>query len=189
MVRPKNPNDPVEVIQAASQEWGVPTWIGVDIADEESGLNPSANVMDTNGAYSTGLFQLNQKGQGKGYSVNQLKNPMLNANIGVRALVGPYKQSVKLGLTGFDQLAYVASHGGHPGNTGVMPDSYKQRLHQVYLQNGGADTATDTGQTNAGTGTGGVSSFFQSLQAGDWQKIAVDAVFALVGVVLIAAVV
>ncbi|MBX6361653.1 MAG: transglycosylase SLT domain-containing protein [Acidobacterium ailaaui] len=120
-----------------ADQYGVPPWIPLDIAEEESGLNPSA--VGDNGT-SFGLFQLHKGGgQGDGYPVSALLDPLTNTTIAMRSIASAYQEARAQGLTGWDLLSYVASHSGHPTETGYMPSSYAQRLYQIYEQSGGAD--------------------------------------------------
>lgn len=92
---------------------GVPTSIWESIAGAESGLNPSAV-----GRHSVGLFQLNRyTGQGRGYSVQQLENPLLNASIASKYIAPAYQQGLSEGFSGAALAQYTATHSGHPGGT------------------------------------------------------------------------
>lgn len=149
-------SDPTSALQAIdewSQVYGVPTIVTETIADEESGLNPSLNIIDTNNAYSTGLYQLNQDGEGAGFTPTALENPSLNAQIGIRSMVTPYQQAQAQGLTGLKEVEYVADHSGHPDETGYMPASYTQQLTNAYdtVANGSASSTNPTVTVPAGT--------------------------------------
>jgi hypothetical protein len=53
--------------------------------DQESGGNPSVTSPNPDGGTNVGLWQLDTPGgKGAGYSVAQLKNPLLNARVAVR---------------------------------------------------------------------------------------------------------
>lgn len=120
------------IITKYAQMYGVSPAVALTIAQEESGGTNAAPGLDSNGVYSTGLFQLNQKGQGAGYNPQALVNPSLNASIGVKALAPAYKQAQARGLSGYPLVQYVASHAGHPDNTGYLPASYNSRLYAAY---------------------------------------------------------
>lgn len=127
----------VSIIRRFAASVDLPDWIPLSIAQVESGLDPAANAIDTNGVYSTGLFQLNQLGQGYGHTIASLIDPEINCEIGIPPMVAPYHVALEMGLDGFDLLAYVASHSGHPDEIGFMPDSYRAALAQAYTIWGG----------------------------------------------------
>jgi Lysozyme like domain len=54
------------------------------IADHESSGNPAAQSANPDGGTNVGLWQLDTKGKGAGFSVSQLLNPILNARVAVR---------------------------------------------------------------------------------------------------------
>jgi len=62
-----------------------PLWEST-LAVEDSGLDPSVVITDTNGAQSVGLFQLNKLGLGAGYANSTLQDPGTNAGIAARAM-------------------------------------------------------------------------------------------------------
>lgn len=123
---------------------GVPVWIANDIVQVESGGDPNAKGDYVNGSpTSFGSYQLHQNGgQGTGYTAAQLLNPKFNAKLGTAALVKATQQAQQNGLTGLQELMYVANNSGHPGNLGVattqaVEPSYDTKLAQVYKDNGG----------------------------------------------------
>ena len=59
-------------------------------AMQESGGNSQATSNNPDGGTNVGLWQLDTRGVGAGYTVEQLKNPFLNARITVRATQGGY---------------------------------------------------------------------------------------------------
>ncbi|MHB1701362.1 MAG: transglycosylase SLT domain-containing protein, partial [Acidobacteriaceae bacterium] len=90
-------------------EWGA-------IAQAESGLNPSASAVDSNGYPSVGLFQENQApgNPGAGYSSAQLQDPVFNATVAAKT-IGPAAQAGRaMGLSGSSLEAFIADHSGHP---------------------------------------------------------------------------
>jgi Lysozyme like domain len=56
------------------------------IASHESGGNPNATSSNPDGGTNVGLFQLDTPGgKGAGYTIDQLKDPVLNTKITIRA--------------------------------------------------------------------------------------------------------
>lgn len=93
---------------------GVPTQIWTSIAYAESSFVPTArNTADPNGG-SYGLFALNLGGQGRGYQVPYLLDPINNAMIAVK-YIGP---AVK--RCGADNIACVSAYSGHPVEDGSL---------------------------------------------------------------------
>lgn len=94
---------------------GVPTRVWTAISYAESSFVPwAANTRDPNGG-SYGLFALNLGGQGKGYQVNYLKDPINNAMIAS----GPIANAVK--RCGPDNISCIAVWSGHPVENGQIP--------------------------------------------------------------------
>lgn len=124
-----------QIITAAAHQYGVAPWVAEDIAQLESHDDP--NAIGDHGT-SFGLFQLHWGGQGTGYTAAQLKDPILNANIGISHMAAPYQKGVSMGLQGYGLLDYVATHSGHPGygGPGHYP-SYENALKNVYQSSGG----------------------------------------------------
>jgi hypothetical protein len=84
----------VEVAKAK----GVDPLLALATADHESSLNPNVRVMDhyKNGApagYSSGLFQLNEHGEGAGMSLQDLLDPKTNATVALTEIASVMKQS------------------------------------------------------------------------------------------------
>ncbi|UOF90770.1 transglycosylase SLT domain-containing protein [Fodinisporobacter ferrooxydans] len=130
------PGSTTDAINYWSQKYGVPGYISYAIANAESGLRPDA---EGDKGTSWGLFQLHQNGgQGTGYTAGQLKNPMLNAQIGLRSIAEAYKKAKSLGIPEGPQMAqWVAEHSGHPGgnvNQGVhssLDDNIRNYAQQI----------------------------------------------------------
>lgn len=117
-----------------ASNYGVPKYIAYSIAQSESSLNPMANVLDTNGVYSTGLYQLNQMGQGYGYTVAQLQNPYLNAEIGLRYIGAAYAAAKSRGVDKDNPIAlagWVAGHSGHPGGSPSSSGYYSSLTQSI----------------------------------------------------------
>lgn len=105
-----------DAISYYAKEYDVPEYIAYSIAMAESSLNPDSEYGEANGTKSYGLFQLNSKGQGAGYSPDQLKNPMTNAKIGMKAIADAYHKLKSQGLPDDATMAMkVAENSGHPG--------------------------------------------------------------------------
>jgi len=82
------------------------------IALAESNKDP--NAIGDNGR-SVGLYQNNMaNGRGKGYTVDQLKDPNFNADLSARELIKYYNQGVQKGLSGEKLTAYVSKYGQRP---------------------------------------------------------------------------
>lgn len=125
-----------DIVSQVAESYGVPPWIALDIMQVESGGNPSA-VGDQGTSF--GLFQLHKGGgQGDGYPLSVLLDPVRNTEIAMSPIARAYRQGVQQGLTGYSLLEYTASHSGHPTETGYMPESYRQQLIQAYQSGLGA---------------------------------------------------
>lgn len=173
----------VQIITAAAQKYGLPAWIPLDIAGWETRGSYDANsynAQDLNGASSVGVFQLNQAGVGAGYSVAQLQDPTLNADLAVSRMQSAYATGVRQGYQGVQLLEYTANNSGWPGNGGIGADSvtvqYDTGLAQYYAQTGGGQntgttivSATSPTQTQAGPAPSSASLVF--LQLDDAEKV------------------
>jgi len=103
-----------EKVKAVFDRYGVPEFVWYPIALAESGLN--ALAMGDHGA-SVGVFQLNRAGgQGTGYTVDQLTDPTLNAEIAAQAIVPAYN-ALKSSTPSGSLAAEVARRSGHPGGS------------------------------------------------------------------------
>lgn len=121
--------------------YGIPDSVWQPIQTVESGGNPDAYVNNAN-EESVGLFQLNRKnGLGVGYSVDQLKDPVVNATIAAQKMSPNVKAGQAQGLTGYALTQYVAANSGFPTEMGVsaMPSSYATKLLAAF---GGSDNST-----------------------------------------------
>lgn len=106
-----------ETITHIANQYDIPAWIPLSIAQHESGFNPST-VGD--GGTSFGLFQLHRGGLAPSHLADkELKDPEINTKIAVPHMVASYKKGVKQGLEGLDLLRYVANTSGWPGNLGT----------------------------------------------------------------------
>ncbi len=103
------------IIRSAAAFAGTDDHVAMAIAMAESGFDPDA-VGDA--GCSIGLFQLNTcGGQGDDYRDNRaaLKNPWLNASIGIIAIARAVFRYKDRGLTPDVYIREVARHSGHPG--------------------------------------------------------------------------
>lgn len=156
-----------QMIASVAGEYGVPAWIPEDIAYVESQFHPGA--VGDNGT-SFGLFQLHVGGgQGDGYSLQTLLNPLANTTIAMQTISQAYKAGRAQGLTGFQLLSYVADHSGHPDETGYMPPSYEQSLYAAYSGQAAAAGAVQAGVSGAAAGFADMSFQATATQgAPDW---------------------
>jgi hypothetical protein len=153
-----------DTVKAPFRNRGVPVDIWLPILFAESSGNPNAHNRGTPSVPedSIGLFQLNRKGgQGAGYSVEQLMNPALNAEIASRYIAEGYQRCQ---ARGDGSVACVAVNSGHPGN---VPRDDRRILWIVQLweavKTGGNETdkwaravaKVGAGPTEPGPGGGG----------------------------------
>lgn len=151
-------NTITSIITAAAYKYGVAPWVALDVAQVESGLNPSA--VGDNGT-SFGLFQLHYGGQAGNMSVGQLENPYINADVGVKNMAAAYKKGAAAGLTGFALADYTATDSGHPGYAGPGNyAAYEQQLRSAYYSYNPTTSGSDPSQVSIpsqSTGTGAQS--------------------------------
>jgi Transglycosylase SLT domain len=112
-------------VNAVFSGLGVPDWIWYPISILESGGNPSSVHMDTNGYNSVGLFQLNMApptapggpGQGYGYTIAQLQDPVENATIAAKPIADAWNSALSSmpGASRDELLVFVADNSGHAG--------------------------------------------------------------------------
>jgi hypothetical protein len=92
--------------------YNVPAWVWYPLAWAESRGNP--NAIGDNGC-SVGLFQLNRcVGQGTGYTVEQLKDPLFNAQIAAQRIGAAWQQLQSSALPPPELALQVARQSGHP---------------------------------------------------------------------------
>lgn len=148
-----------QAIDTWSNAYGVPPIVLETIAQEESGGNPTQ--VGDNGT-SFGVFQFHKGGgQGDGVPISTLDNVSYESQQ-TAALAAPvYQQAKSLGLSGYPLIQYVASHTGHPTDTGVMPASYNTQLQSAYqtvLAGGFGGSATTDPSGNLVPSSSGSSS-------------------------------
>lgn len=126
------------------QQKGVPAWVWIPIMVSESSGNP--NIVSYTPTQSVGLFQLDTvSGQGQGYPISYLQNPINNAQIASGPIAQAYhdallhyakykRPEMPMGATQFQILDYVATHSGHAGL--VKPYSNDLENHFNALRNG-----------------------------------------------------
>ena len=104
---------------------GVPSHIWLAIAVSESNGDPTARG---DAGASIGLFQLYTKGgQGDGYSIEELLNPIKNASVAAVSIAAAYREWG-------DNIIELARHSGHP-NTNLSPDDPWLKRMAVYAAN------------------------------------------------------
>lgn len=142
-----------DIISSTAGAYGIPDWIPVSIAEWESSMQTTQDIVDTNGQHSTGLFQLNQAGLGKGHSISDLKKASINSEIAIPAMVPAYKEGVAKGLQGTDLLDYVANNSGWPGNGGVAVIQHTEPGYDVGLNKAYGKISGDYIDPTSGTPT------------------------------------
>lgn len=151
--------------ESIMESYGIPESVWKPIQWVESKGKPDAYVKTSN-EESVGLFQLNRlNGLGVGYSVSQLKDPVVNATIAAKKMSPIVKQGQAKGLTGYDLTKYVAANGGWPTQQGVsaMPQSYETELKKAFGIGGNVN--------ESGVSTGSVSLDDSAVDSGDDSNI------------------
>jgi soluble lytic murein transglycosylase-like protein len=119
-------------VKPIAQKYGVPDFIWETIAIMESNGNPNAQNASS---HATGLFQLMPNGGQAdnalrdGHSLEDLKNPALNAQYGMPSIARAYNQ-IK-GDANFPDGNWwikLASLSGHPYENGDMSNGYSKQL-------------------------------------------------------------
>lgn len=111
------------------------------LAVENRGLDPSANPVDTNGARSWGLFQLNEKGVGAGYAPATLTNAVENARIAAARMATQLQRDGTLGADPASQLRSVEQAGW---NGSLAQDPYRQSVLAAITSGGELPTSSGT---------------------------------------------
>lgn len=140
------------IIIETADRYGLPAWIPLDIARRESGLNP--NSVGDNGS-SFGLFQLHRGGLAPSSRTDEeLKDPAINADIGIRGMLENFKRGQSAGLTGYELEEYTANMSGWPGQLGPAwtnknrPD-YNSALKRIYADDASEQYITAYGGPSA----------------------------------------
>ena len=180
---------------------GVPENVWRPIMQTESKGDPNA-YFKTGLEESVGLFQLNrQGGLGAGHSLENLKNPEVNASIAAGAMSPAYVRGLSQGLTGFSLTQYVAYNSGWPTQAGAkalaydpVVQAYNPKLLEAYTQMSGGTVETSAGSVALPPAVG-ISSQLQSLQGtaqasgGGWaaeaQGIGLMTLLAVLGLILL----
>lgn len=126
------------IIESVALQNGVNPNLALATAQtEDPSLNPAA--INSNGEYSVGIYQENmQGGEGSGYSVSQLENPVLNAEISLSHIA-----AVQATMPGASP-GQIAAAAQRPAN----PTAYAAEVNANY-QKDVAASASAAGLTNA----------------------------------------
>lgn len=120
-------------IKQVFDQYGVPPWIWYPIAIAESGGRPNAVNVESNGSVSYGLFQLNDHGQGAGYSPAVLADPLQNARIAAVAIADAWDKVKDSGLSLTDQLTQVMQGSGHGGAVEIGLNAFRNFSGRGYV--------------------------------------------------------
>jgi hypothetical protein len=111
------------IIREEAVRTGVPLDLAYTFIAAESGFDPGAHRL-TDLEDSVGLLQLNRKrGQGTGYSVEELKDPRRNLQIGLPYIAAAFRQTWSPTIAPFEFIYLVSIRSGHPGE--VPRDDYR----------------------------------------------------------------
>lgn len=110
---------------------GVPLDLAYALIAVESGFDPNAHNL-TQFEDSVGLLQLNRMGgQGQGYTVEELKDPRRNLQIGLPYIARAFAASWSPDILPYEFIWLVSVRSGHPGD--VARDDYRiRRIAQVW---------------------------------------------------------
>jgi hypothetical protein len=145
-----------QMIVAAANQYGVPLNVALGVAAHESGFNPSATNLNTNGTTDYGVFQLNTSVlQTYGLTPAQALDPQTNINTAM-SLLGGYIS--KYGDVNTALQAYASG----PGNvaSGAAPNSTASQFISYvdgYQVPASIDTST-SGALNLASDTSGTDS-------------------------------
>ena len=135
-----------EIIAEVARQVGISPATAIATASVETGgsFNPNA-IANTPNEYSVGLFQENMKGgEGTGYTVAQLENPILNSQIALSHMAAVQQANPNLNP---GQLAAAAQRPAHP-------NSYANEVNAIYNQiTGISSTSTTATATNTSSAT------------------------------------
>lgn len=111
------------IIRQEAAVAGTPLDLAYTFIAVESGFDPAAhNVTATED--SVGLLQLNRiGGQGAGYSVEELKDPRRNLQIGLPYITAARRATWSPTIAPFEFIYLIAIRSGHPGQ--VDRDDYR----------------------------------------------------------------
>lgn len=111
------------IIRDEANAAGVPLDLAYTFIAVESSFNPNIHV-DNALEDSVGLLQLNRRGgQGTGYTVAQLQDPVTNLRIGLPHIRQAFESSWAAGIAPRTFIYLVATRSGHPGQ--VAEDDYR----------------------------------------------------------------
>lgn len=115
------------IIREETARAGVPLDIAYALIAAESSFDPSARNL-TAVEDSVGLLQLNRiGGQGEGYSVEELKDPRRNLQIGLPPIARAIAQTWSADIEPYEYIYLVATRSGHPGPV----DRYDDRIIHI----------------------------------------------------------
>ena len=159
-------------------EWrqlGVPSAVWAPITAVESGGNPTA--VGDNGT-SFGELQLHiDGGQGTGHSIGELENPIQNVAIGGPPIASAYNAGLEKGLSGFNLVAYTASHSGHPSDTGEFTPGYEDALRKAYNAPQHSLGSVTTAMNNADVNGGSVMDILNGMGYGSTDLAGTNQIF------------
>lgn len=105
---------------------GIPTWLLLGFVNAESSSSYNAHNVTPHEA-SYGLLQLNKKGgQGAGYTIVALYDPLINLIIGTPPIAAAARQATARDLRGLAWIEAVAASSGHPRSDGVVDDGVRR---------------------------------------------------------------
>lgn len=142
-----------DAVKSAMRSQGVPVEVWLPILLAESTGDPTAHNTGTPQVPedSVGLFQLNRRGgQGAGYTVEQLMNPAINAEVASRYIAEGMRVCQ---AQGDGSIQCVAVNSGHPGR---VPVSDKRVTWIAQLWEAIKQGASDADRWVKGTAQAGV---------------------------------
>lgn len=152
-----------ETIKSVMDGYGIPEYIWLPIAKNESGLNPYA-LASTSKEISKGIFQINVKAHPQ-YAQTDLFDPAVNAKIAAEQFILPAYQYAAKATTDPKTQAlivysglkdpYAGTSGGYiPGGAGIRP-AWTEATMNRFL---GFYESTQTGKGGAGVSFDGSKS-------------------------------
>jgi hypothetical protein len=119
------------LIRQEAQAAGVPLDLAYAIIAVESGFDPDAHV-DNALEDSVGLLQLNRRGgQGAGFSVATLSDPLTNLRLGLPHIAAAFAAVWTPTIDPYEYIYQVATRSGHPGPV-PRDDPRIRRLAEVW---------------------------------------------------------
>jgi hypothetical protein len=119
------------LIRQEAQAAGVPLDLAYAMIAVESGFDPAAHV-DNAFEDSVGLLQLNRRGgQGAGFSVATLQDPLTNLRLGLPHIAAAFAAVWSPTIDPYEYIYQVATRSGHPGPV-PRDDPRIRRLAEVW---------------------------------------------------------